>query len=151
MIVRRSLISHGFVCPAVPIPNERHGSICDRDVEYLDRATPGEATMNHRMPCRVLVVLIASLGGCGGAHSSTSISASGRSVTINANAGEPAPAAQTIHVTYQGDQVGVGYAPGVGQATWRALSVVGQTGSTMDVSLQASDTAIAGTRIPSLR
>ncbi|MFL5427182.1 MAG: hypothetical protein ACJ783_19350, partial [Myxococcales bacterium] len=107
--------------------------------------------MNHRMPCRVLVVLIASLGGCGGDHSSTSISVSATSVTINANAGEPAPAAQTIHVTYQGDQAGVGYAPGVAQATWLAVSVVGQTGSTMDVSLQASDTAIAGTRTTTLR
>ncbi|MFL5455374.1 MAG: hypothetical protein ACJ78X_03125 [Myxococcales bacterium] len=107
--------------------------------------------MNHRMPCRVLVVLIASLGGCGGDHSSTSISVSATSVTIDANAGEPAPAAQTIHVTYQGDQAGVGYAPGVAQATWLAVSVVGQTGSTMDVSLQASDTAIAGTRTTTLR
>src|SRR3954464_5829063 len=103
MIVRRSPISHSFVCPTVPIPNERHGSICDRHVEYLDRATPGEASMNHRMPCRTLVVLIASLGGCGGCHPSTSISVSATSVTINANAGEPAPAPRTTLLTYPAD------------------------------------------------
>lgn len=106
--------------------------------------------MTRRTSCWALVVLLASVCGCGGADS-TSISLSATSVTFTAGSGALPPAAQTIHVTYKGDGVVVGYPPGVSQPTWLSVSELGHTATTADISLQVSDTATAGTRTTTLR
>jgi len=107
--------------------------------------------MTGRTPCWAVVVLFASLSGCGGGGDSTSLSLSATSVTFTGSSGTAPPPAQTIHVTFKGDGLVVGYPTGVAQPTWLAVSDLGHTATTADISLQVSDTATPGTRTTPLR
>jgi hypothetical protein len=98
-----------------------------------------------------LVALLAILCGCGGDGDSTAISLSTSSVTFTATAGAAPPPAQTIHVTYKGDGVIVGYPATVPQALWLTVSDAGHTATTAEISLQVIDTATLGTRTTTLR
>jgi hypothetical protein len=107
--------------------------------------------MTRRTPCWAVVVLFASFSGCGGEGDSTSLSLSATSVTFTGSSGTAPPPAQTIHVTFKGDGLVVGYPTGVAPPTWLAVSDLGHTATTADISLQVSDTATPGTRTTTLR
>lgn len=94
--------------------------------------------------------LLAVLSACGGGGS-TSISLSTTDVTFIADVGGPEPASQTIHVTFQGDGVLVGYPSEVAPPTWLTATELGHTATTADISLTVLDTATVGTRTTTLR
>ena len=97
----------------------------------------------------VLLAVLASWSGGGG--DSTSISVSTTSVTFTAEVGAAAPATQNVRATFRGDGVLVGYPPEVSAPSWLSVNAIGQTATTIDVSLRVTDTATSGTRTTTLR
>ena len=96
-----------------------------------------------------LLAVLASWS-CGGGDS-TSISVSTTGVTFTAEVGAAAPATQNVHATFRGDGVLVGYPPEVSAPSWLSVNAIGQTATTIDVSLRVTDTATSGTRTTTLR
>jgi len=107
--------------------------------------------MTRSISAWALVALAASLCGCGGGGDATSISLSTSSVTFTAAFQSPPPPPQTIHVTYKGDGLIVGYAPGIAPPNWLAVADAGHTATTAEISLQVTDTLTGGTRTTPLR
>jgi len=102
----------------------------------------------------VAVVALTLLAGCGGGGGQPNyeISISPTSVSINATEGDTPPAATVVHVSFVGDGVIVGYAPGVPQPSW--LNVVQQgsvSQNSVDFALGVTDTTTVGTRTTSVR
>jgi hypothetical protein len=87
----------------------------------------------------------------GGSGGGTSISLSVSSVSWTIGEGDPSPAPIDVQVTYNGDGVVVGYAPGVPQPNWLVVGQATGTATTATVSLSAVDVVSAGTYTTSVR
>jgi len=57
----------------------------------------------------------------------------------------------TVHLSYRGDAVLVGYAPGVPQPTWLSFATGPSTENTADFALHVLDTSVVGQRSTSMR
>jgi hypothetical protein len=74
-----------------------------------------------------IVASLSACGGGGGGSSDTSISVSQTTFTFNAELNQPAPAAQTITVSFQGDGVVAGTLPGQPVTPWLSITKSSQS------------------------
>jgi hypothetical protein len=106
---------------------------------------------------RIAALLIAAAlvaacggGGSGGSGGGTSITVAPASVSFTGVEGAAPPAPVTVKVTFSGDGVVVGYAPGVTPASWLQVTQQGVSGNTVDFQLAVTP-GLVGTVSTSLR
>ncbi len=116
---------------------------------------------DRRMKCIrwfLLVVFTCVFTGCGGGGSSggtggsggTSISIDKASLSFVAPIGESAPA-QIVNVTFKGDGLAVGFAPGVPQPGWLVIQQDSATATAASFSISTNNFATLGTHTTSIR
>ena len=97
------------------------------------------------------LLLLAACGG-GGGGSAYSLSVNPTSIAFTAERDGALPSAQSIHASFKGDGLIVGYPTGVTPPTWLSAGMVSSTSSSATASLQVSSTALpAGSYATTLR
>lgn len=99
------------------------------------RDCSGSAGCKIKTMIRAVVILFAAmLTACGGQAFSTSISVSPKLVTFNASS-QSGLLRQNVLVTYRGDGVVAGFAPGVSQPFWLGVNAISETANTVGFTL----------------
>ncbi|MES2822010.1 MAG: hypothetical protein V4732_00310 [Pseudomonadota bacterium] len=104
----------------------------------------------------LLVVFTCVIAGCGGSGgksdgvAATSISLDKTSLSFTAATGQAAPA-QIVNVTYKGDGVVVGFAPGVAQPNWIVIEQQSASATSVTFSIATNNLAPLGTFTSTIR